>query len=39
MRGAGSIGRPIGVISRASRAGWTIATVSAPIAAGSLAGA
>ncbi len=39
MRGAGSIGRPIVGISRASRAGWTIVTASAPIVAGIFAAA
>ena len=36
---SGSIGRPIGVISRAPKDGWTIVTASAPIAVGSLAAA
>jgi hypothetical protein len=34
MRGAGNIAPPIGVISRASRGGWIIATASVPIVAG-----
>ena len=37
-RGAGNIAQPTGVISRASRGGWIIATASAPIVAGESTG-